>query len=79
MKLIYRVIKKVDILEEKLDRLLVEREEKLPLKTVDYGFSFTPISNDKELQTVTKKIQHEAYYKENLVCFSAFFVHERLR
>lgn len=73
MKLIYRVIKKVDIIEEKLDRLLQEKDKTANFRVVDdseevdYNFKFSPIKNDEELDHVSELIEHNERYKRNLV------------
>lgn len=69
MYLIHRVIKKVDLIEEKLDRVL-ERCRFLP-KTLEFGevdnFRFKPINSEEELQQISEKILEDEEYQRYLV------------
>uniref|UniRef100_A0A336MPT3 CSON002868 protein n=1 Tax=Culicoides sonorensis TaxID=179676 RepID=A0A336MPT3_CULSO len=72
MKLIYRLIKKVDLIEEKLNRVLevVETEKtkqsgKFQLEEQE-EFKFYPIGNDEELDFISTKIESDEMYKMNL-------------
>lgn len=62
-KLVREVRKKVDILDEKVDKvfeLLYDRKEA-------EGFSFDPISNETELELVTDLIKNDEVYLRKLV------------
>uniref|UniRef100_A0A336LSG6 CSON002469 protein n=1 Tax=Culicoides sonorensis TaxID=179676 RepID=A0A336LSG6_CULSO len=72
MKLIYRVIKKVDLIEEKLNQVIdyVESQkkhqpDKSQLEEED-EFKYRPIGNDKELDYISTKIENDEIYKRNL-------------
>lgn len=78
MKLVCRVMKKVDILEEKLDEVLsvlvgqrrekrvVEDEEEFG-EEIDYTFKFSPIGSDEELEYVSRNMDEDENYRKNLV------------
>lgn len=76
MKLVYRVINKVDTLEEKLDEVLfvLKGKRKRPkvqmedFPEIDYNFDFTPIGNAEELEHVSQRIEQDEGYRKNLVC-----------
>lgn len=79
IKLINRVIKKVDNLEHKLDQILYmfSMKPKKPVKhkfeenssddEIDYSFKFSPIRDDKDLWDVSTKIEKDEEYTRNLV------------
>lgn len=69
LKSINNLIKKVGVIEEKLDRVLEEQQK----NSADIGlnlarrFKFTPINTEEELQRVSNKILHDEQYQRNLV------------
>lgn len=72
MKLIHRVLKKVDQIEEKLNVLLEGKNSNYQMdeeeyKNSDYDFKYTPIENDEDLDRVSIKIEKDEHYKRNLV------------
>lgn len=83
MKLIYHVIKKVDVIEQKLDQLLEEKEKVSncfvpdPVNEaqheIDYDFYYSPIKNANDLILVSKKIKHDEVYKRKFVSKSLKF------
>lgn len=73
MKLINRVIQKVDIIEEKLDKLL-EEKDKTPKCEVDeefeeisFSFKYALIRNAEELHLISTKIKQNKKYRSELV------------
>lgn len=75
MKLIQNVIKKVDVIEQKLDLLLEEREKASNCLESNYAnesvsFHYCPIKNATELKLVSKKINEDEVYKKKLVSHS---------
>lgn len=80
MKLVCRVMKKVDTVEEKLDQVLYvlmgKRKTKRPRlddeefdEEIDYTFKFSPIGSEDELNRVSKNIDEDERYRRNLVRF----------
>lgn len=75
-QLIQHIIKRIDVIESKLDLLLVEKNEPqctIPTITtplddcnVDQTFEFAPIANDEDLELVSTLIEEDGRYVENL-------------
>lgn len=64
MKLIHRVITKVDIIEQKLDKLLENKRKASESLEPEL---YRPIGNSSDLHLVSKKIYHDDDYTANLV------------
>uniref|UniRef100_A0A336MY51 CSON002870 protein n=1 Tax=Culicoides sonorensis TaxID=179676 RepID=A0A336MY51_CULSO len=75
MKLIYRIIKKQDVMEKTLNKVLelVESQKKDFSKKYHIAdssdFLFYPIANDEELQKVSEKVQKNSDYRNALLKF----------
>lgn len=66
-KLIREVSKKVDIIDEKVDKVFELLREEYGDRKEAEGFSFDPISNETELELVTDLIKNDEVYLRKLV------------
>ncbi|XP_063705757.1 uncharacterized protein LOC134834884 [Culicoides brevitarsis] len=83
VKLIHRVINKVNTLEDKIDQVLIELKNNQQTKQavrfihrgeegfedLDFDFKFTPIGSEEELAEVTQTIENDPQYRKKLLAY----------